>query len=169
VRSGVSPQELEAVRRQMSCWRGVRTVETAIQLADPGAENFAESAMRELVHTLGIGWPETQFGLRAEGRTVFCDVRVGRHVFEFDGTVKYTPSAEGGVAETPPRAVLLAEKKRQDFITGFKLGMSRVTYRDLGPGRTQAVARLRREYAATVARWGTDISDLAPYVVHRRP
>jgi hypothetical protein len=30
------------------------------------------------------------------------------------------------------------------------------------------VARLRREYADTVARFGTDISDLAPYVVQRR-
>ena len=47
-------------------------VEAAIEFADPGAENFAESATPELVHSLGIGWPSTQFGLRAEGRTVYC-------------------------------------------------------------------------------------------------
>jgi hypothetical protein len=64
--------------------------------------------------------------------------------------------------------VAWAQKERQDFITGFKLGVSRVTYRDLGPGRAQAVARLRREYDDTVARFGTDIRDLAPYVVARR-
>ena len=141
-------------------------VETAIALADPGAENFAESALRELVHSLGIGWPSTQFGLRAEGRTVFCDVRVGRHMFELDGKIKFIPVAEGGAADRDPLEILWAQKERQDFITGFKLGVSRVTYRDLGPGRAQAVARLRREYADTVARFGTDISDLAPYVVH---
>ena len=99
---------------------------------------------------------------------MFCDVRVGRHVFELDGKVKLIPVAEGGVAARDPVDVLWAEKKRQDFITGFKLGVSRVTYRDLGPGRQQAVARLRREYADTVARFGTDIRDLAPYVVRRR-
>ena len=168
LRRGVTESELRAVREQMRCWRGARTVETAIDLADPGAENFAESAMRELVHSLGIGWPSTQFGLRAEGRTVFGDVRVGRHVFEFDGKVKFVRVADGGVAERDPVEVLWAQKERQDFITGFKLGVSRVTYRDLGVGRPQAVARLRREYADTVARFGTDISDLAPYLVHRR-
>jgi hypothetical protein len=30
------------------------------------------------------------------------------------------------------------------------------------------MARLRREYHDTVARFGTDIEDLAPYVVQRR-
>jgi hypothetical protein len=168
LRHGISRGELRAVREQMRCWRGVSRVETSIDLADPGAENFAESAMRELVHELGIGWPSTQFGLRAEGRTVYADVRVGRHVFEFDGRVKLVSVAGGGVAEQEAVDVLRAEKARQDFITGFKLGVSRVTYRDLGVGRPEARLRLRREYADTVARFGTDIADLAPYVVQRR-
>ena len=168
LRRGVRKAALWAVREQMRCWRGVRTVVSAIELADPGAENFVESATRELVHSLGIGWPSTQFGLRAEGRTVFCDVRVGRHLFEFDGRVKLVPVAEGGFADREPIEVLWAQKQRQDFITGFKLGVSRVTYRDLGPDRAAAVQRLRREYADTVARFGTDISDLTPYLVHRR-
>ena len=99
---------------------------------------------------------------------MFGDVRVGRHVFEFDGKVKFVRVADGGVAERDPVEVLWAQKERQDFITGFKLGVSRVTYRDLGVGRPQAVARLRREFADTVVRFGTDISDLAPYLVHRR-
>jgi predicted transcriptional regulator of viral defense system len=167
VRHGVARAELRAVREQMRCWRGARTVEAAIDLADPGAENFAESAMRELVISLGIGTPQTQFGLRAEGRTVFCDLRVGRHVFEFDGRVKFVAQADGGVADRDPVEILWTQKQRQDFITGFKLGVSRVTYRDLGRGRTQAVARLRREYADTVERFGTDISDLSRYVVRR--
>lgn len=167
LRHGVTRDELRAVREQMRCWRGATTVDTAIELADPGAENFAESATRELVHELGIGWPSTQFGLRADGRTVYCDLRVGRHVFEFDGKVKFRSVEEGGVAETPAQ-VLWAQKERHDFITGFKLGVSRVTYRDLGPGRAQARQRLRREYADTVARFGTDLSDLTPYRIERR-
>ncbi len=142
-------------------------MQAAIDLADPGAENFAESAMRELVLSLGIGSPSTQFGLSAEGRTVYCDVRVGRHMFELDGKIKLIPIADGGVATRDPIEVVWAQKERQDFITGFKLGVSRVTYRDLGIGRTQAMARLRREYADTVARFGTDIGDLTPYLVQR--
>jgi hypothetical protein len=166
-RRGVTLGELRAVREQMAYWRGVKNVELAIDLSDPGAENFAESAMRELILALGIGQPTTQFGLRAEGRTVYCDVRVGRHIFEMDGKVKFIPVAEGGVASRNPVEVAWAHKQRQDFIMGFKLGVSRVTYRDLGAGRAEAVARLRREYADTVARFGTDIGDLAPYAVTR--
>lgn len=168
LRGAVTVDDLWAVRRQMKFWRGVKTVHRSIELADPGAENYAESAMRELVLELGIGPPSTQFGLRAEGRTVFCDVRVGRHLFEMDGKVKLLPVAEGGVAGDDPVEVAWASKQRQDFIMGFKLGVSRVSYRDLGAGRRQAVARLRREYADTVARFGSDISDLEPYRVTRR-
>lgn len=168
LRHGVTRTELRAVREQMRCWRGATTVQAALDLADPGAENFAESAMRELVHQLGIGWPTTQFGLRAEGRTVFCDLRVGRHVFEMEGKVKFIPVAEGGVASADPIEVAWAQRERDDFITGFKLGISHITYRDLGVCRARAVERLRREFADTVVRFGTDIGDLAPYVVHRR-
>jgi Transcriptional regulator, AbiEi antitoxin len=167
-RHGVTIEELAAVRSQMQYWRGVKAVQLSLELSDPGAENFAESAMRELVHSLGIGWPTTQFGLRAEGRTVYCDVRVDRHVFEMEGKVKFIPVAEGGVAEVEPIEVAWALRERDDFIAGFKLGISHVTYRDLGSGRARAVERLRREYADTVARFGTDITDLTPYLVTRR-
>lgn len=168
LRRGLSLDDLRRVRRQMAYWRGVKTVQRAIDLADPGAENFAESALRELIHSLGIGRPFTQFGLRAEGRTVFCDLRVGRHVFEMEGKVKFIPVAQGGVATADPSAVAWAQRERDDFITGFKLGMSHVTYHDLGPGRARAMERLRREYTSTVERFGADLSDLAPYMVSRR-
>ncbi|HEY3527747.1 MAG TPA: type IV toxin-antitoxin system AbiEi family antitoxin domain-containing protein [Nocardioides sp.] len=127
LRRGVTIEDLTAVRRQMAYWRGVKNVERSIDLADPGAENFAESAMRELIEALGIGHPFTQFGLRAEGRTVYCDVRVGRHVFEMEGKVKFIPVAEGGVASVDPTEVAWAQRERDDFITGFKLGISHVT------------------------------------------
>jgi hypothetical protein len=61
------------------------------------------------------------------------------------------------------------EKRRHDFLTGFKLGMSRLTYADLFTGRRAALKRVAREYADTCARFGTNTDDLAPYRVTRSP
>ena len=51
----------------------------------------------------------------------------------------------------PPREVLVAEKRRHDFVTGFKLGGSRITAHDCRGGRRAAEARLLREYTDTCA------------------
>jgi hypothetical protein len=67
-----------------------------------------------------------------------------------------------------PDEALWNETKRQDFITGFKLGVSRITAADRRAGQAAARQRLRREYADSCARFGTDIADLAPYIVRRR-
>ncbi len=88
---------------------------------------------------------------------MWCDLRVGRHVFELDGRLKYTARENGGLADDPAQ-VLWAEKQRQDFVTGFKLGVSRITYADLFSGRAAAKARLLREYADTCRRFGTDVT-----------
>lgn len=170
LRSGVRRSELSAVLDGMWCWPGSRTVREMIAAADPGAESYLESAGRLLVLDLGLGRPETQFGLTDGRRTVWCDARLGRHVFEMDGALKLRTRAEGGVAIDPHRA-LWEEKRRQDFISGFKVGISRITFADCLPEqRDRTLRRLAREYADTVARWGTDLADLAPYVVRgRRP
>lgn len=165
LRSGVPRASLRAVAAPMSCWPGIRTVRRAMDLADPGAETYVESLGRVLVHELGIGWPETQFGLTDGHRTVWCDIRVGRHVFEVDGQLKYRVGNMSGLA---PEEVLWREKQRQDFIAGFKLGVSRITTSDLFSGRRAALDRLLREYRSTVDRYGHDIADLAPYVVRGR-
>ena len=55
------------------------------------------------------------------------------------------------------------------LVTGFKLGVSRITYADLFSGRTAAKARLLREYADTCRRFGTDVRDLTRYTVRRSP
>ena len=150
----------------MRCWRGASTVQTAIDLADPGAENFAESAMRELVHELGIGWPTTQFGLRAEGHTAYADVRVGRHLFELDGKIKFVPVADGGVAERDRSRALVGAEGAAGLPHRVQ---ARDVPRDLSRPRSRPGSRPRcgcaREYESTVARFGTDIGDLAPYVV----
>ena len=161
LRQGVTRDELWEIAERMRRWPYTRRVTEAIALADPGAETYLESLARGLVHDLGIGPPDTQFGLTDGHRTVWCDIRVGRHLFEADGKLKYFLEQQGRT----PDEILWEEKKRQDFITGFKLGVSRVTAHDCGAGRLAALRRVAREYADTVARFGTDISDLAPYIV----
>src|SRR4051794_13548191 len=60
------------------------------------------------------------------------------------------------------------EKRRQDWVCGFELGMSRIAWPELlGAERARLKVRLRREYDATTARYGTNIDDLAPYIVRR--
>ena len=164
LRMGKSRSQLREARAAMWCWPGSRVMDEAIELADPGAESWLESTGRVLVHSLGRGRPQTQFGLTDGRRTVWCDLRLGRHVFECDGDLKYD---EGNLTGESPRTVLRLEKERQDFVSGFKLGVSRITARDTGAGVPAALRRLGREYDDTCARFGTDITDLAPYIVRR--
>lgn len=163
LRQGVAQEELKEVAERMRKWPHKRRIDRAIELADPGAESYLESLGRGLVHDLGIGHPETQFGLSDGTRTIWGDIRVGRHLFEPDGKLKYFLQGQGPT----PGQILWEEKLRQDFITGFKLGVSRITMHDCLAGRPAALRRLSREYADTVARFGTDMSDLAPYLVDR--
>lgn len=158
LRAGTSRRRLDEARQAMWCWPGSRTMDAALDMADGGAESWLESEGRVLVTGLGIGRPQTQFGITDGGRTVWCDMRVGRHVFEVDGRLKYDDQDPGTVWR---------EKQRQDFITGFKLGVSRITAHDCHAGRRAAQTRLMREYLDTCERFGTDVGDLAPYVVRR--
>ena len=50
---------------------------------------------------------------------------------EPDGRVKYLRRQQGGVATRDPSKVLWDEKQRQDWVCGFKLGMSRIVWDDL--------------------------------------
>jgi hypothetical protein len=161
LRLGKETKDLVAVRTQMRNWPGVTAVDEAIELADAGAESVGESLARCLVHDSGIGRPQTQFEVSDGSRRAICDLRVDRHVIEFDGRVKYLDRSQGGVASQDPASALWEEKLRQDFVCGFKLGMSRLVWADFwGARRWPAIQRLRREYDDTVARFGTDTSDL---------
>ncbi|HEY0949735.1 type IV toxin-antitoxin system AbiEi family antitoxin domain-containing protein [Nocardioides sp.] len=164
LRGGATRADLDRARQAMRCWPGSRVMDAALRLADPGAESWLESEARVLLASLGIGRPETQFGLTDGNRTVWCDMRIGRHLFEADGHLKYTPANALG---EDPGTVLWNEKERQDFIQGFKLGVSRITAFDCRGGAHAAHRRLLREYHDTCTRFGTDISDLAPYIVRR--
>lgn len=164
--AGVTRGELTAVTERMNCWPNINRVRQAIDLGDGGAESLGESLARLLVLRLGRGRPQTQFGLSRDGRTAFADLRIGRHLFEFDGRMKYHRGfGDGRSAEQ----VVWDEKVRQDWFCSYQLGMSRLVWADVtGPGTTAALSRLEREVAYTEARFGSDISDLAAYVVPRR-
>lgn len=168
LRTGTTQAELDAVAEAMTSWPFVTVVKDVFASASPHTDSIGETLSRELVTEiaveLGLGVPEVQFGITANGRTVWCDLRLGRHVFEFDGQVKYQRIDEGGFASTSPDEVLWFEKKRQDFVCGFKLGASRIVWFDLfAIGRERAKERLKREVVDTCQRFGTDISDLAQY------
>ncbi len=162
LRHGATRTALWGAVEPMVCWPGVRTARRVIELADDRADGPGESLMRLMVHELGQGRPQTQLGLADRHRTAFCDVVLGRHVFEFDGQVKYRSTAHGGVADRDPAEVLWQEKLRQDWIASYRLGVSRVVWADLMPSRWDTTrARLAREYAATCRLFGTDTTDLA--------
>ncbi|GAA1539335.1 hypothetical protein GCM10009788_47580 [Nocardioides humi] len=164
MRLGVTRRDLLEVARQMYCWPHSTVIRDVIASATPHTDSIGETLLRDSVESLGFGTPEVQFGLTADGRTVWCDVRLGRQIYEFDGKVKILAPVDGGYADRPATDVLWAEKGRQDFIAGFKLGVCRVTWGDVwGPGANLGRSRMLREYLATCERYGTDIADLAAY------
>ncbi len=173
LRRGSSVAALHAAARRMRSWPGVTTVRAVIAAASPHSDSVAETLGRDLVLSLGYGAPQTQFGLTAEGRTAWCDLRLGRHVFEIDGRQKYRPEDSGQRQGRTGEEMLWDEKLRQDFVSGFKLGISRLTWRDFfAPHRAAALERCRREYLDTCHRFGTDVADLArfrPRGPRRRP
>ena len=110
-----------------------------------------------LVLELDIGRPETQFRVTDGHRTAYVDMRVGRHLFEFDGRLKYRGRASGGVADRPIEDVLWDEKRREDWLRNVDggFGLSRVTWGELfGRAREHTKQRFAAEYAATRRRFG---------------
>jgi hypothetical protein len=165
---GVGLAELWSVAEPMWHWPHVITARRAIERSDGGAESLGESLMRMFVEELGLGPIQTQFEIADGVRRARVDLRVGRHLFEFDGRIKYLRTQRGGVAVKEVEAVVWDEKRRQDWLLGYQLGMSRLVWDDFfGTARVRALDRVAREYALTLARFGSSIDDLAHLVVRR--
>ena len=164
---GVGLDELWAASEPMWRWPDITTARAAIELSDRRAESPGETLTRLMLVELGLGPIQPQFEICDGVRRARCDLRVGRHLFEFDGRKKYLRVDKGGVARDPDQAVW-EEKKRQDWLLGYQLGMSRLIWADFwGDRRRVAMERVAREYALTCARFGTSIDDLAHLVVNR--
>jgi hypothetical protein len=169
LRRGESRRALQDAVADMTSWPYVTVPRLAAEWADGRCENPGEDLTMLLLKQLGVGLVQPQFGLQERGRVAWVDFRIGRHLFEFDGWVKYQRQEAGGYADRSADKVMWEEKRRQDWLCGFKLGMSRIVWSDVQPDsweRTQD--RLLREVLDTNARFGTSIDDLAPYVIRRR-
>lgn len=152
---GVTRVDLERALAPMHGWPRSRAVRAALADADSGAETIGESLSRLLVMELGLGRPQTQFPMQLAREVVWVDMLLGCHAIEFDGKVKYVGRADGGLADRPAAEVIWNEKQRQTEICGEGLGMSRVVWADLwGARRERAKARIRKEYAVTLSRFG---------------
>lgn len=159
MRHGTPRSALIEAHLPMDHWPGIVRARNAVDLADPRAENAAESLGRILLVELGIGEPDPQFPVSIETGIVWCDIRVGNHIFEVDGRIKYRGIDAGGVATRPVDEVLWEEKKRERLICAEGLGMSRILWEDLwGAKRELAKGRLRAEYDVTLARFGPTLN-----------
>jgi hypothetical protein len=164
LRMGVPRERLWDAVAPMHHWRGAPAARTSIELADGGAQTVIESLGRELVHELGIGLPETQFPVQTVRGVAWCDIRVGNHIFECDGRMKYLTPERGGIAVRDLEDIMWEEKQRQTLVCAEGLGMSRITWPDFwGDRRAEAISRLRAEYAVSVRTFG---AELAPHLAH---
>ncbi|TGN63620.1 hypothetical protein EXE59_06405 [Nocardioides eburneiflavus] len=155
---GVPYPDFEAELERMRHHPHIAQARAALADSDAGAESVLETLGRELVASLDIGVTETQFAVRLTGgRTVWCDIRVGRHLFECEGRLKLVPVEEGGVASESADAVVWKQQARRTDICAEGFGMSRIVWADcFGPARDRARDRLRREYDVTEARFGRE-------------
>lgn len=161
LRRGVRRRDLEDACAIMDNWPHIRRTRRAVEFARPEAANLAETLLRILVDELELGALDPQFPVQLDdGRVVWCDLRVGCHIFEFDGQLKYRAPQQGGVAEGPLQEVIWAEKKRDIALGRQRLGTSHVIWADLWPPhREEAKKRLLTEYLDTVERFGTRLPE----------
>jgi hypothetical protein len=160
LRVGAQVHLVEAVLAGMWSWPRVRQARRAAMLARLGAESPGESLVRVMAVELGLDEPVLQFPVEVRNGVAWCDLLIGRHVFEFDGRDKYVPTSRGGYAERPPEDVVWSEKLREGDVAAHGLGVSRLYWRDcVGRGRTAGLERMARDYAATCRRLGTTLPD----------
>lgn len=160
IRSGVARAALIEAYLPMSYWPHITGVRSGVDFADGRAENPAESLGRILVDELGIGKTDPQFPIRLGDGVAWGDIRVGNHIFEIDGRIKYRSVAAGGVAQGSIEEVIWEEKKRERLIQAEGLGVSRIFWEDFWePQRSTAKVRLRKEWQLSTDRFGLDLAD----------
>ena len=159
LRAGVTKNDLWNVADGMAYWPGITVVRSVIEFADGRSQSAAEALGRDFVAELGIGAIDLQWPFqRPDGRVAWCDMRVGRHVFEVHGKVKVLAPAEGGVADRPAAEVLWETRKRERHLTSEGLGVSNLYMEDFfGRARQAALERVRAEVRQTVDRFGDNV------------
>lgn len=161
LRLGVSKGDLRDACAPMTSWPHVLRTRRAVEFARPGAESVLETLGRMLVEELGIGEPDLQFPVRVQdGRVLWGDIRVGCHVFETHGKIKYLSPAEGGVAEKSPGEIAWEAKKRSRLLFAEGLGSSDIYWDECWPPKRAAtLTRLREEYDESVRQFGSRLPE----------
>jgi hypothetical protein len=158
--SGVPRAHLSAAAREMHGWPYSVTVRAVVEDADGGAESVGETLMRDLVVSCGLGHDvETQFPVLTRRGIRWCDLRVGRHLFEFDGRVKYQHPDDGGLDRRELEQIMWEQRRRETDLTDERFGVTRLIYADhFGDARDAAEQRVRREFGVTTQRYGTELT-----------
>ena len=172
--SGMPRSELRAAADEMAGWPFSITVRAVVEDADAGSESVGETLMRDLVSGVLGQDVETQFPVLTRRGVRWCDLRVGRHLFEFDGRIKYQDPADGGVDDRELEKILWDERQRQGDVTDEGFGMTRLTYADhWGAARDAAELRVQRDVDDTTRRYGTELTpqqaEVAARLRGRRP
>ncbi|MBV9830653.1 MAG: hypothetical protein JOZ82_03595, partial [Marmoricola sp.] len=158
LRRGTTRAAIARELEVMWSWPGVRQARRALAFADPRAESLAESLGRCLLAEAGFVGVDLQWPIAVGGTAYWVDLRIGCHLVEIDGLLKYVPPEQGGIAERSTRDVLREERRRQAEICARGLGMSRLGWDDFfGRARDAAVKRVIAEEAVTRARFGTEL------------
>jgi hypothetical protein len=157
---GLTRRELWAAAEAMAGWPYSLTVNAVVADSDEGAESPGETLARELVLECGLGGTvETQFPVQTVSGVVWADLRVGRHLVEFDGRTKFHSAEDGGLREVDLEQLVWDERRRQHETCAEGFGMTRFEYADYwGVRRERAIERLIRENAVTVERFGTALT-----------
>jgi hypothetical protein len=157
---GVTRAQLRDAARRMAGWPYSLTVAAVVEDVDPGAETAGETLSRELVAECGLGQPiEPQFPVATDEGVAWIDLRIGRHLVEFNGRVKVRSVEDGGLRDRELEAVLWDERKRATSVCSRGFGMTPLVYADFwGERRELAKRRIQREYAATTDRYGTELT-----------
>lgn len=156
---GLQLSDLESELARMENHPHIARARAAVSASNGGAESVLETLGRQLVVELDVGEVETQFAVRlADSKVVWCDMRVGRHIFECHGFIKLVSAGDGGVAKESAERVLWREKGRQVAVSAEGFGVSSIVWADcFGRARENAITRLRKEYAVTEARFGREV------------
>ena len=143
---GVDVADLESELVPMTCWPGRHPSESRRRRGRSGSRvSRGRHSPASCFSSSTSGRPRRNFRCRCASRVFWADLRIGCHLFEFDGKRKFLRRANGGVAGRPVEEILWDEKRRQDDICAQGLGMSRVTWAEVfgssarGDGGTTSV------------------------------
>ena len=159
LRAGLTKAELWNVADGMASWPHITTVRSVIEHGDRRSESAAEALAREFLIALGLQPIDLQWpARRGNGQVAWCDLRVGRHVFEVHGKIKVLGPEQGGVADRPATDVLWDIQRRERDLTSVGLGVSNLYVADFfGAARRAAARRVLAEIEQTTRRYGGNV------------